>query len=190
MTPSWWVDLRSVRPIEAVIIKGPNTGTRPVPGNPRPETEKILKSNFNLVWNSWFIIILYIIFWLYDIFTWQGNIICRAEIFFFYKQLKNPNQNKQIPTCRWRPSHSVAKPFFQIGSLYYSEFKKQLAQPLVFIYLSLFSGLQNISITILRTEPRFGPAKSGSSEVPCYYQTEISGSIITSCGQNAIGRSA
>ncbi|XP_022314068.2 uncharacterized protein LOC111118750 [Crassostrea virginica] len=74
MTPSWWVDLRSVRPIEAVIIKGPNT------------------------------------------------------------------------------------------------------------------GLQNISITILRTEPRFGPAKSGSSEVPCYYQTEISGSIITSCGQNAIGR--
>ncbi|XP_052688763.1 uncharacterized protein LOC128167224 [Crassostrea angulata] len=49
------------------------------------------------------------------------------------------------------------------------------------------AGLQNISISIQKTEPSFADVNSKSGAL-CYRQSEISKSIITSCGQNTDGR--
>lgn len=53
--------------------------------------------------------------------------------------------------------------------------------------MSWLTGLQNISISIQKTEPSFADVNSKSGAL-CYRQSEISKSIITSCGQNTDGR--
>lgn len=49
------------------------------------------------------------------------------------------------------------------------------------------AGLQNISISIQKTEPSFADVNSKHGAL-CYRQSEISKSIITSCGRNTDGR--